>query len=183
VNTAGEVFFSHHGSRQDKSGVSTARHAANQPYRHDADNKRSQKLVPYTTQIPRYVKEEIHRVAKREKVSDSAIGSVLLTRGIQQNADMQYGALLEPVIREIITKELNHFVNRFISLHAHEAYDTGQTKILLHRLLSFFLGDESAVQIIEAEAEREARANITRHTPQVDQVIADMKREEGGGEY
>jgi hypothetical protein len=54
--------------------------------------------VPLTIQIPKGLKAEIQRLAAQEGESDSATARAFLGRGIQANIDMQYGAMLRPVI-------------------------------------------------------------------------------------
>jgi hypothetical protein len=81
----------HAGVMQDKSVPLIKRSASPQGYRGSkggqSNSKSDQSLVPFTTQIKRFVKAEIHRIAKKNKISDSAAGSALLERMIQHNAD------------------------------------------------------------------------------------------------
>src|SRR5918998_2751088 len=103
------------GVRQDKSVPLIKRSASPQGYRGSKGGQSNsisdQSLVPFTTQVKRFVKAEIHRIAKENKISDSAAGSALLERMIQHNADMQYGALLEPIIKNEIKKDIGGFNN------------------------------------------------------------------------
>src|ERR671914_1842079 len=103
------------GVRQDKSVPLIKRSASPQGYRGSkggqSNSLSDQSLVPFTTQVKRFVKAEIHRIAKENKISDSAAGSALLERMIQHNADMQYGALLEPIIKNEIKKDIGGYNN------------------------------------------------------------------------
>jgi hypothetical protein len=56
-------------------------------------------LVPLTIQIPKQLKAEIQRIAAQDGESDSATARAFLARGVQANIDMQYGAMIKPVIR------------------------------------------------------------------------------------
>ena len=60
------------------------------------------RLVPLTIQIPKHLKAEIQRLAAQDGDSDSATARAFLARGVQGNIDMQYGAMLRPVIQDQI---------------------------------------------------------------------------------
>src|SRR5919202_4530299 len=113
-------FKAHAGVMQDKSVPLIKRSASPQGYRGSKGGQSNsisdQSLVPFTTQVKRFVKAEIHRIAKENKISDSAAGPALLERMIQHNADMQYGALLEPIIKNEIRKDMGGFSNRLAYL-------------------------------------------------------------------
>ena len=158
----------HAGVRQDKSVPLIKRSASTQGYRGSKGGQSNsisdQSLVPFTTQVKRFVKAEIHRIAKENKISDSAAGSALLERMIQHNADMQYGALLEPIIKNEIRKDMGGFSNRLAYLTVQVYYSAEEARIINTRVLSYLFGSDTEVyKQIVAEAKKEARANIRRH--------------------
>src|SRR3954454_10877751 len=111
---------------QDKSASRSERSALDQPERvtmyERADKPksagtRSQKqhahsnsFVPLTIHVPCIVRDEIERRAKntggKKPLSLSEVGRPIFTRGLQADVDMQYGALLEPIIRRAIKREM-----------------------------------------------------------------------------
>src|SRR4051812_6638887 len=61
--------------------------------------------VPLTLHVPPIVKDRIRTIAKQEALKNpddppslSEVGGKYLERGLQSHMDMQYGALLEPMI-------------------------------------------------------------------------------------
>ena len=157
------------GVRQDKSVPLIKRSASPQGYRGtkggQSNSLSDQSLVPFTTQVKRFVKAEIHRIAKENKISDSAAGSALLERMIQHNADMQYGALLEPIIKNEIKKDIGGYSNRIAYLAAQAYYSAEEARIINTKVLSYLFGSDTEIfKQVVAEARKEARANLSRHS-------------------
>jgi hypothetical protein len=151
---------------QDKSVPLIKRSASTQGYQGNKGGRTNpNSLVPFTTQLKRFVRAEIHRIAKENKISDSAAGSALLERMIQHNADMQYGALLEPIIKNEIKKDMGGFSNRLAYLTVQAYYSAEESRIINTKVLSYLFGDDTEIfKQVVAEARKEARANIARHT-------------------
>ena len=158
-------FKAHAGVRQDKSVPLIKRSASTHGYQGNKGGQSNpNSLVPFTTQLKRFVRTEIHRIAKENKISDSAAGSALLERMIQHNADMQYGALLEPIIKNEIRKDMGGFSNRLAYLTVQVYYSAEESRIINTRVLSYLFGSDTEVyKQVVAEAKKEARANIRRH--------------------
>src|ERR687896_582305 len=153
------------GVRQDKSVPLIKRSASPQGYRGvKGSQSNPESLVPYTTQLKRFVRAEIHRIASENKISDSAAGSALLERMIQHNADMQYGALLEPIIKNEIKKDIGGYSNRIAYLAAQAYYSAEEARIINTKVLRYLFGSDTEIfKQVVAEARKEARANISRH--------------------
>ena len=118
--------------RQDKRAENRARIASAQPARYDIP-LRAQEL---TTKTPRsqnapvahrrtaqltlwvdpIVKAEVQRRAKREELSDSAVGAALLRKGMQTDLDIEYGALIEPAFENILYRRMAARDNRLALL-------------------------------------------------------------------
>src|SRR4051794_6003249 len=62
------------------------------------------------------VKEELERRARRNGISLSSAGGALLERAMQRDLDMEYGALLEPVIRQEIGRQMRNYSSRIALL-------------------------------------------------------------------
>ena len=75
--------------------------------------RRTVQLTLWTNPI---VKAEIQRIAKREGLSDSAVGAAFLEKALQQNADLEYGALLRPIIESAIKDNLQTMSTRLALL-------------------------------------------------------------------
>src|SRR5947209_17766783 len=111
---------------QDKSASHSERSRTSQPERFvieeradvpDTKTKRTQKqhvhsdaFVRMTIHVPYSWKDEIQRRAanastKEQRVSMSEVGRPIFQKGLQSDIDLQYGAMLEPVIRRIISHE------------------------------------------------------------------------------
>lgn len=76
----------------------------------------SRKTIHFTLWIKPIVKEYLQRLADREGISLSQAGGALLEKAMQTRIDMQYGAMLEPIIERSITKYLRQRDTRIISL-------------------------------------------------------------------
>ena len=112
------------------------------------------------------VKAEIERLArqgkgKREHVSVSQTAAALLEKAIQGHIDMQYGALLRPVIETVIRRELAALSTRGANLSVNAFYSAEQARILLIQLLAYVLGEESDILPgLIAQARDEAHKNL-----------------------
>ena len=100
----------------------------------------------------------------------------MLKEAAQNDAFTRNQAILAPIIRDTIRTELQHFENRHIALIARIAYWVGQILLLLQSLLRYVLKTNlEEYREVERESEKLARVNITRRTPQVDEVISRVK--------
>jgi hypothetical protein len=122
-------------------------------------------LVPLTIQIPKGLKAEIQRLAAQEGESDSATARAFLGRGIQANIDMQYGAMLRPVIQDQIHKDIQSYSNRNANINFQALYSAEQNRLLSIHILRFLTdlvdASEELVPIITA-CQENAWKNITR---------------------
>src|SRR5918999_2334860 len=87
-------------------------------------------LVPLTIQIPKRLKAALQRLAAQEGKSDSATARAFLARGVQANIDMQYGAMLRPVIQDQIHKDIQSYSNRTANISRQAYYSAEQARIL-----------------------------------------------------
>src|SRR4051795_11692224 len=142
---------SHAGVGQDKTALSRDRTASSQVaprpdlLRSESLNNRSQRTTPLnrgkkrTVELSLWVdpvvKDEIARRAKRNGLSISATGGALLKRALQQSIDMEYGALLEPIIREEIRRSMSSFATRIALLQVRVAFAAEQTRNLVTNIL------------------------------------------------
>jgi hypothetical protein len=141
---------------------------------------RGRKLTYLMLWVDPVVKDELARKAKSNGLSLSAAGSELLKRGLQQNIDMEYGALLEPVIRHEIRRQMQTYSLRIALLLVRVAFAAEQTRNLTTNILDRVLDrprgqyPEILDQILDSSASS-AKSKITAKTPQLERIINEVK--------
>ena len=94
---------------------------------------------------------------------------------------MQYGALLEPIIKQVIREEMQGFKTHLAWLLVRVAFDTGQTRSLVTNILNHQPGMTNEIfRSIVTESAKSAKGNITRRTPQMTELIEAVERWMGG---
>lgn len=107
-----------------------------------------------------------------ERLSRSSVVAGLLEKGVQGQIDMQYGALLRPIIEEAINARLAARDARFAALLVRIAFDSGQARALLTNLLARSPGvtPEMLDSILDQSGKR-AKANLTHLSPQITELM------------
>jgi hypothetical protein len=177
---------------QDKRAFTRARIPSPQPARshipmraQPTDNKtpRSQntpvakrRTVQLTLWTNPIVKAEIQRIAKREGLSVSMVCAVFLEKALQQNADLEYGALLRPIIENAIQTNLQTMSTRLALLLVRVAFASEQTRSLVTNILKRQpgLSSEALDAILDRSAEA-AKSKITKKTPQLEELISEVR--------
>lgn len=140
----------------------------------ECDNRRA---VPVQVWVSPLVKDELSRIASSDGLSLSSAGAALLTRGLQQNVDMQYGALLRPIIETVIAKQIAGIATRLTWLLVRIAFDAGQTRSLITNILGRQQGvTQPLLKTILDSSARSAKANIMRRTPQISDLINSVEQ-------
>jgi hypothetical protein len=122
------------------------------------------------------LKTELKRIAEQDGVSISAAGGAFLHKALQQNADMQYGALLGPIIEKAIDRRMRARDNRLVALLVRIAFETGQIRGIVTNHLGIQPGiTEDIIQTVLTKSEADAKSNITRLTPQIAEMINELK--------
>src|SRR3954447_13919492 len=117
-----------------------------------------------------------HAGQKNEESRSSYVGR-FVTQGVERNGDLTYLSMIEPAIERVFDRRFNRFENRFIAIIARLAYQIGQILyLLLNYLFLGFNNDEKTIRDIEKASEKSARRNITRRTPQIDEVTNRLKQ-------
>ncbi len=124
------------------------------------------------------VKDEIQRIAQKEglgkgnNLSLSSVGAALLKKQLQQHIDMGYGALLEPIIEQTITKQIQGMSTRLAWLLIRIAFDVGQIRGISTNILGRQQGmNQDILTTILKESSKQAKMNITRRTPQLTELM------------
>ncbi len=188
------------GVGQDKGAHSRARIPSTQPaplkrdmrsHEMNSNLSRSQnrpspkrKTTHLTLWVKPVVKAELERIAERDGLSVSATGGAFLERAMQANIDMQYGALFQPIMEQLIRKHMRSISTHLAWLLVRVACDSGQTRSLVTNILGRQPGmTQDELKSILDGSSKTARVNITRRTPQIVELInaveAWMKEEEG----
>jgi len=123
------------------------------------------------------VKAELQRIAEREGLSVSGAGGTFLEKALQQHIDMQYSALLQPIIREAIVKQMRSISARLAFLLVRVAFASEQTRSLATNILGRQPGMSPDVlnEILDRSSQA-AKAKITQSTPQLEDLIAQVEQ-------
>jgi hypothetical protein len=139
---------------------------SNKPQRTKKHGSSKRKTVHLVLWVNPIVKAELQRIATQEGLSMSRAGSALLSRALQQTIDMQYNALLTPVIETAIKKEIRSYSNRIATLLARTLFASKQTRSLTTNILGRQPGiTEALLKHILAMSQKAAKGNLTRKTP------------------
>ena len=131
------------------------------------------------------VKAEVQRQAQIDGLSPSATGAALLEEILRQKLHVQQAATLEIVLEKIIAKSYRSLATRLVSLLVRIAFDTGQTRVLATNTLGMQDGmTKDSLNEILATADKRTKANLTRKTPQITELIKAVEKWllEGGEE-
>ncbi len=136
--------------------------------------RRTTQLIVWVNPL---VKAEIQRRADREGLSLSATGAALLEHALQADIDLQYGALLQPIIEQAIRTQMRGISTRLAWLLVRVAFDAGQTRSLVTNILGRQPGisDTELTAILDGSS-KTAKGNITRKTPQLTELIAAVEQ-------
>jgi hypothetical protein len=179
--------------RQDKGRISSARTRTEQPAPHEtpmrphplsSKSTRSQnrpapkrKTVHLTLWVDPIVKRGLQRLAEQEGLTVSKTGAAFLKQALQNNVNMQYSELLTPIIETAIDKRMRSRDSRLAWLLVRVAFDTGQTRSLVANILSRQQGmTEDMLKNILAMSQRTAKGNITRKTPQLEELMEAVEK-------
>jgi hypothetical protein len=180
------------GVGQDKGAAQGARLSSRQvsrtptprraiPVKKDLDrtrivNTRRSRREKLTLWVNPVVKSELQRRAEHNNLSLSSTGGALMERALQQSIDMEYGALLEPIIRQEIRRQIRGFASRIALLLVRVAFAAEQTRALVTNILGRQPGVEQDVltSILDSSANA-AKGKITRKTPQLQRILAEVE--------
>jgi hypothetical protein len=124
-----------------------------------------------------------HRKKQDKNLTRSKVIATMLRERAQDDAFARSQEILVPIIQQAIRSEFRAFANRFLALIARITYEVSQILFLLVSFLRLYLGeDQTILHRLETQSETQARVNITRRTPQVEEVIGRLKHTLAGEE-
>jgi hypothetical protein len=130
------------------------------------------RTVPLTLWPDPILKTMLQQKAVASGISLSQAGITFLKRGMQADLDMEYGALLEPALERILSRFFSRRDNRLSWLLIRIAFDVGHTKVLSTNTLGMQEGmTEENLKEILATADKRTKANLTRKTPQLTELM------------
>src|SRR3954471_15353875 len=141
-----------------------------------------ERTVPLTLHVRAIVKDRIKAIAQQEALkkpddppSLSEIGGKYLERGLQSHMDMQYGVLLEPMIKKIMNRNQQHLISLFRWLLMRIALDGHQTRTLVTNIFvrQEHIPKKSKETILTKTAET-AKQNIFGKSQQIMELVAEF---------
>jgi hypothetical protein len=122
------------------------------------------------------VKSHLQRLAEQEGLSLSATTAAFLERSLQEHVDLQYSALLEPIIKSAIRKEMQGVSARQSWLMTRNVFASEQTRNLVTNMLGRQPGmTEEKLKNILAMTKTAAKGNLTRRNPELEELITSLK--------
>jgi hypothetical protein len=125
------------------------------------------------------VKSHLQRLAEQEGLSLSATTAASLERSLQEQVDLQYSALLEPIIKSAIRKEMQANRSRQAWLLTRNVFASEHTRNLVTNILGIICRQqkmtEENLQSIIAMSKQTAKGNLTRRNPELEELIAAVK--------
>jgi hypothetical protein len=105
-------------------------------------------------------------------VSVSRAGGTFLEQALQQHIDMQYSALLQPIIEKAIAQQMRSYSTRIAVLLVRTAFASEQTRGIVTNILGRQPGvTPDVLTTILDGSSKTAKGNITRRTPQLSELI------------
>ena len=173
---------------QDKTARTRGRAATNQPEprekparlrgmsnpttrskKHGSSKRKTVQLILWVKPI---VKAELQRLAAQEGLSLSRAAGALLERALENTIDMNYNALLTPVIENAIKQSFAGYTNRLAWLLTRVSFDAEQTRAIVTNILGRQQGmTEEKLKTILAMSQRTAKGNLTRRSPEMLELI------------
>ena len=147
------------------------------PHRSQNRPTAKRKTVHLTLWVKPVVKAELARIAESEGVSVSRAGGAFLEHALQQDIHTQHGALLDTIIDKAISKHMRSYSTRIAMLLVRVAFDAGQTRSLVTNLLGRHPGvtPKELTEILDGSS-KAAKSKITRSTPQLAELIAEVEQ-------
>ena len=124
------------------------------------------------------LKSELEHIATVEKLSLSKIVATILEEGVRQKLHIQHAVLLQPIIETTIRREIQAYSSRHSWLLLRCLFSIEQVRgIVVNLIGTHFKDDPKLVNQILDECMQAAKRNVTRRTPHLEKIIAEMSEE------
>ncbi len=163
--------------------ASRSHHGIVHSHRIQNQSTQQERTEPLTLHVRPIVKDRLKLIARREglktpgkkPLSISEVGGLYLDRGLQQHIDMQYGALLEPVIVRAVNQAVLPLRLQLRWLLVRVAFDANQTRSLVTNIFSRQPGiSADARKNILIETAKAAKDNIFGKSPQLAELVREL---------
>src|SRR5438067_3808826 len=177
---------------QDKDAPGRVRVASSQPVmvgdtpRTPPQNTKSPRLQNHSNrrklrQVASWVDEpiiaQLQELARSQGLSISQTIHDLLKEILRQKFHQQQAATLPSIIEKAVAKSNRSLATRLVSLLVRIAFDTGQTRVLATNILGMQDGmTKESLNEILATADKRTKANLTRKTPQLTELIKTVEK-------
>jgi hypothetical protein len=108
--------------------------ADHRPKHHGSETRQTAQIAG---RAPFPTKAKIQAMAKANGLSESQVVVSLVQKALQIDGDVQYGAMLRPVIQDQIHRDIQAYSNRTANLSWQALYAAEQTRVLAIHLLRF----------------------------------------------
>src|SRR5881227_733557 len=175
--------ISYAGVWQDKDAPGRVRVASSQPVMVDdtprtpPQNTKStrvqnranrRKLVQVASWVDEPIREQLLHIAQSEGLSMSQTIAALLREILRQRFHKQQAATLPQLIDQAVAKSHRSMATRLSWLLVRIAFDIGQTRVLATNTLGMQEGmTQDSLKEILKTADKRTKANLTRKTPQI----------------
>jgi hypothetical protein len=133
--------------------------------------------VHFTTWVKPSVKAELQRIAQTEGLTVSRTGAAALEEWLARRSHIQHRGIFQPMIEQAIAKEMRAYSSRIATLLVRSMFTSEQTRALATNILGRQPGVTQPVleHILDGTSDT-AKRNITRVTPQLATLIAEIEQ-------
>ena len=155
--------------------------ADTRPKHHGSETRQTAQIAG---RAPFPTKAKILAMAKAEGLTESKVVVNLVEKALQMDADVQYGAMLRPVIQDQIHKDIQAYSNRTANIGLQAYYAAEQARILaIHtlRFLTDLVESPDELPLIIKVAQEEAWKHMsamhrpTSDTPETEEDYAEWQ--------
>jgi hypothetical protein len=142
--------------------------ADNRPKHHGSETRQTAQIAG---RAPFPTKAKIQAIASAQGLSESQVVVSLVQKALQIDGDLQYGAMLRPVIQDQIHQDMQAYSNRTANIGLQAYYAAEQARILAIHILRFLtdlVESPDELPLIISVAQQEAwkhMANLQRDKP------------------
>jgi len=178
--------------RRDNIAPQSGRAASPQPLRRDQpartrrmskNSDRSKKrstnrqTEPAVGWVLKPISQDINRIAECDGLTRSKTIATLLTEAVRQRLHTQHAVLLTAVVEQAIAKQMAKERSRFAALLVRIAFDVNQDRTISTNILARQPGmtPKKLTTILDASYKK-AKIDITRRSPQIEELIAAVEK-------